>query len=82
MHKTTIFIQLCVAVELFSLEDACSFIAETASFYITVESGGSMRIVNIMVITLNICMAIRTLSETDDSGINSDALLLAVMVLL
>ena len=44
MHKTTIFIiQLCVVVELFSLEDACGFIAETASFYVMVESGGSMR---------------------------------------
>ena len=62
MHKAAIFIiQLCV-VELFSLEDACGFIVETASFYITVESGGSMRMVNTMVITLNICMAIRTLS--------------------
>ena len=41
--QTTIFIiQLCVAVELFSFEDACGFIAETASFYITEESGGSM----------------------------------------
>ena len=83
MHKTTIFIiQLCVVVELFSLEDACGFIAKTASFYVTVESGGSMRMVNTMVITLNICMAIRTLSETDDSGINSDTLLLVVMALL
>ena len=83
MHKTTIFIiQLCAVVELFSLEDACGFIAETASFYVTVESSGSMRIVNTMVITLNICMAICTPSETDDSGINSDTLLLAVMVLL
>ena len=72
MHKTTIFIiQLCIVVELFSLEDAC-----------TVESGGSMRMVNTMVITLNICMAIRTFSETDDSGINSDTLLLVVMALL
>ena len=35
-----------------------------------------------MIIPLNICMAIRTLSETDDSYINSDALLLVVMVLL
>ena len=43
MHKAVIFIiQLCV-VELFSLEDACGFIVETASFYITVESSGSMR---------------------------------------
>ena len=80
MHKTTIFIiQLCVVVELFSLKDACSFIAETASFYVMVESGGSMRMVNTMVVTLNICMAIRELSETD---INSDALLLVVMALL
>ena len=48
MHKTTIFIiQLCVVLELFSLKDACSFIAETASFYVTVESGVSMRKVNI-----------------------------------
>ena len=46
------------------------FIAETASFYITVESGGSMRVVNTMEIPLNICMAIRLLSETDDSYIN------------
>ena len=83
MHKTTIFIiQLCVVVELFGLEDECGFIGETASFYVMVESGGSMLMVNTMVITLNICMAIRTLSETDDSGINSDALLLVVMVLL
>ena len=83
MHKTTIFIiQLCVVVELFSLEDTCGFIAETASFYVMVESGGSMRMVNTMVITLNIWMAIRKLSETDDSGINSDALLLVVMALL
>ena len=83
MHKTTIFIiQLCVVVELFNFEDACSFIAETASFYITEESGGSMCRVNTMIITFNICMAIRTLNETDNSGINSDALLLVVMVLL
>ena len=41
-----------------------------------------MRMVNTMVITLNICMALRMLSQTDDSGINSDALLLVVMVLL
>ena len=83
MHKTTIFkIQLCVVVELFGLEDACSFIAETASFYVRVESGGSMRMVNTMVITLYTWMAMRTLSETDDSGINSDALLLVVMALL
>ena len=83
MHKTTIFIiQLCVVVELFSLKDACSFIAETALFYVMVESGGSMHMVNTMVITLNIWMAIRKLSETDDSGINSDALLLVVMALL
>ena len=83
MHKTTIFIiQLCVVVELFSLKDACGFIVETASFYGTVESGGSMHMVNTMVITLNICMAIRTLSETDNSGINSSALLLVVMMLL
>ena len=53
MHRTTIFIiQLCVVVELFSLEDACGFIAETASFYVTVESGGSMRMVNTMVNTM------------------------------
>ena len=82
MHKTIFIIQLCVFVELFSLEDACGFIAETASFYVTVESGGSMCMVNTMVITLNICMAIRTLSEADDSGINSDTLLLVVIVLL
>ena len=50
--------------------------------YVMVESGGSMRVVNTMVITLNIWMAIRKLSETDDSGINSDALLLVVMALL
>ena len=69
MHKTTIFIiQLCVVVELFGLKDACGFIAETASFYVTVESGVSMRKVNVMVKTVNICMGIRTLSETDDSG--------------
>ena len=41
-----------------------------------------MRMVNTMVITLNIWMAIRKLSETDDSGINSDALPLVVMALL
>ena len=83
MHKTTIFIiQFCVVIELFRFEDACGFIAETASFYITVESGGSMRVVNTMEIPLNICMAIRLLSETDDLYINSDALLLVVMVLL
>ena len=82
MHKTTIFITQIRVVELFSLKDACGFIAETASFYVTVESGGSMRMVNTMVITLNTCMAIRTLSETDDSGINSSALLLVVMMLL
>ena len=58
------------------------FYAETASFYVRVESGGSMRMVNTMVITLNIWMAIRKLSETDDSGINSDALPLVVMALL
>ena len=62
MHKTTIFIiQLCAVVKLFSLKDGCSFIAETASFYVMVESSGSMRMVNTMVITLNICMAIHTL---------------------
>ena len=83
MHKTTIFIiQLYVVVELFGLEDECGFIAVAASFYVMVESDGSMRMVNTMVITLNICMAIRTLSETDDSGINSDTLLLVVMALL
>ena len=83
MHKTTIFIiQLCVVVKLFSLKDACGFIVETASLYAMVESGGSMRMVNTMVITLNIWMAIRKLSETDDSGINSDALLLVVMAFL
>ena len=61
MCKTTIFIiQLCVIVKLFSLEDACGFIVETASFYIVVESGGCMHMVNTMVITLNICMAMRT----------------------
>ena len=75
-------IQLCVVVELFSLEDECGFIAETASFYVMVESSGSMHMVNTIVITLNICMAIRTLNETDNSGINSDTLLLVVMVLL
>ena len=70
MHKTTIFmIQLCVVVELFGLKGACGFIAETASFYVTVESGVSMRKVNIC----KNCKylhgdAIRTLSETDDSG--------------
>ena len=47
-----------------------------------VESGGSMHMVNTMVITSNICMAIRTLSDTDKPGINSDTLLLVVMVLL
>ena len=48
MHKTAIFIiHLCVVVELFSLKDACGFIAETASFYVTVESGVSMCKVNI-----------------------------------
>ena len=53
MHRTTIFIiQLCVVVELFSLEDACGFIAETASFYVTVESGGSMHMVNTKVNTM------------------------------
>ena len=36
-------IQLCVVVELFSIKDVCSFIVETASFYVTVESGFSMR---------------------------------------
>ena len=41
-----------------------------------------MHMVNTMVITLNIWMAICTLSETDDSGINSDAFLLIVMALL
>ena len=45
MHKTTIFIiQLRIVVELFSLEDACGFIAETASFYV-------MHTVDTMVIT-------------------------------
>ena len=64
MHKTTIFIiQLCVVVKLFSLEDACSFIAETASFCITVESSDTMHMVNTMVITLNIWMAIRMYIE-------------------
>ena len=53
-----------------------------ASFYLTVESGGSMCMVNTMVITLNIWMAIHILSETDNLGINFDALLLAVMALL
>ena len=41
-----------------------------------------MCMVNTKVITSNIWMAIHTLSETDDSGINSDALLLVVMALL
>ena len=51
MHKTTIFIiQLCVVVELFSLKDACGFIVEAASFYVTVESGVSMRKVNIRMV--------------------------------
>ena len=69
MHKTTIFIiQLCVVVELFSLKDLCGFIAETASFNVMVESGVSMRKASIRVKTVNICMAIRTLSETDDLG--------------
>ena len=58
------------------------FYCGTASFYVTVESGGSVRMVKTMVITLNIWMAICTLSETDDSGINSDALLLVVMALI
>ena len=50
MHKTTILIiQLCVVVELFGLEDECGFIAETASFYVMVESGGSMRIIIIII---------------------------------
>ena len=48
MRKTAIFIiQLCVVVELLSLKDACGFIAETASFYVMVESGVCMRKVNI-----------------------------------
>ena len=52
MHKITIFlIQLCVVVELFSLKDVCSLIAETASFYVTVESSVSMRKVKYMVKT-------------------------------
>ena len=47
MHKTTMFnIQPCVVVKLFSLEDAWGFIAESASFYATVESGGGMHMVN------------------------------------
>ena len=62
MHKTTIL--LCVVVKLFSFEDACGFIVETTSFYVTEESGGSMCRVNTMIITFNICMAIRTLNET------------------
>ena len=46
--QTTIFIiQLCVVMELFSFKDAWGFIAETASFYVTVESGVSLRKVNI-----------------------------------
>ena len=44
--------------------------AETASFCVRVESGVSMRKVN----TVNICVAMRTLNETDDSVINSEAL--------
>ena len=48
MHKATIFIiQLCVVIELFSLKDAYGFIVETASLYFMVESGVSMRKVNI-----------------------------------
>ena len=71
MHKTTIFIiQLCVVVKLFNLKDACSFIAETASFHVTVESGVSMHKVK----AVNICMVMRTLSETDDSDNSSEAL--------
>ena len=71
MHKTTIFIiQLCVVVKLFGLKDACGFIVETASFYVMVESSVSMRKVK----TVNICMVIRMLGETDDSGNNSKAL--------
>ena len=46
------------------------------------DTGSSMRMVNTIVITLNIWMAIHTLSETDDSSINSNALLLVVMALL
>ena len=45
--------------------------------YVKVESGVSMLKVN----TENICMVIHTLSETDNSVINSEALLLVVMVL-
>ena len=83
MHKTTIFIiQLCVVVESFSLEDRHGFNVETSSFYVKLESSGSMHMVNTMVITLDICMVKRMLSETDDSGINSNTLLLVVMVLL
>ena len=44
MHKTTIFIIQLRIVELLSLEDACGFIAETASFYV-------MHTVDTMVIT-------------------------------
>ena len=47
---------------------------ETTSFYVRVETGVSMHKVNTMVNTVNIRIAIRTLSETDDSVI---ALLLA-----
>ena len=47
MHKTTIFIIQLFVVELFSLKYAYGFIAETASFYVTVESGVSMRKVNL-----------------------------------
>ena len=68
MHKTTIFIlQLCVVVEVFSLIDECGFVAESASFHVMVESSVSMRRMNTMVKTVNIFMAICTLSETTDN---------------
>ena len=43
---------------------------ETVSFCVRVESSVSMPKVN----TVNICIVIRTLSETDDSVANSEAL--------
>ena len=41
-QNNNFIIQLCVVVELFSLEDGCGFVVENASFYVTVEFGGSV----------------------------------------
>ena len=73
MHKTYYSIYACAVVELYSFKDAYSIIVETASLYVRVESGVSIQ-VHTMVNTVNICRVICTLSVTDDSVNNFEAL--------